>query len=76
MQPEPGQDGPEKGLWSPSLLTMRRLDPMAWEHLTESHDASRGRAAQESGSLRKGRRVALPLCAVLVIALLVLFLAG
>uniref|UniRef100_A0AAU3H1I2 Uncharacterized protein n=1 Tax=Streptomyces sp. NBC_01401 TaxID=2903854 RepID=A0AAU3H1I2_9ACTN len=58
--------------WSPSLLTMRRLDAMAWEHLTESHDASRGRAAQDNESIRKGRWVALPLCAVLVIALLVL----
>ncbi|MFE9727212.1 hypothetical protein ACFYQ5_27345 [Streptomyces sp. NPDC005794] len=57
--------------WSPSLLTTRRTDAMAWEHLADSHDASRGRADQENESFRKARRVMLPLCAVLIIALLV-----
>ncbi|MFF2728490.1 hypothetical protein ACFVS9_11375 [Streptomyces sp. NPDC058008] len=57
--------------WSPSLLTTRRIDAMAWEHLADAHDASRGRAGQENESFRRARWVVLPLCAVLVVALLV-----
>ncbi|MET9808412.1 hypothetical protein [Streptomyces halstedii] len=59
--------------WSPSLLTMRRLDAMAWEHLASAHGAERGMSQQEDESFRKARRVALPLCAVLVVVLLVYF---
>ncbi|WP_406150015.1 hypothetical protein [Streptomyces sp. NBC_01012] len=63
--------------WSPSLLTTRRLDAMAWEHLADSHEASRGRAAQENESFRKARGVALPLFAVLfVLIALLVFLAS
>ncbi|MFE4218028.1 hypothetical protein [Streptomyces sp. NPDC056844] len=58
--------------WSPSLLTTRRLDDMAWEHLADSHDAARGRSDQENESVRKARWVVLPLCAVLIVVLLVL----
>jgi hypothetical protein len=58
--------------WSPSLLTTQRIDAMAWEHLTDAHDASRGRTDQENESFRKARRVVLPLCAVLIIVLLLL----
>lgn len=57
--------------WSPSLLTTRRIDAMAWDHLAGSHDAARGRTDQENESFRKARWVVLPLCAVLIIALLV-----
>ncbi|MFJ3281891.1 hypothetical protein [Streptomyces halstedii] len=57
--------------WSPSLLTMRRLDAMAWEHLASAHGAERGMSQQEDESFRKARRVMLPLCAVLVVVLLV-----
>ncbi|MFJ8750850.1 hypothetical protein ACIREO_16145 [Streptomyces sp. NPDC102441] len=57
--------------WSPSLLTMRRIDDMAWEHLADSHEAARGRTDQENESFRKARWVVLPLCAVLIVVLLV-----
>ncbi|WP_329041938.1 hypothetical protein [Streptomyces sp. NBC_01422] len=58
--------------WSPSLLTTRRLDDMAWEHLADSHDATRGRSDHENESVRKARWVVFPLCAVLIVVLLVL----
>ncbi|MBM7438321.1 hypothetical protein [Streptomyces sp. HB132] len=57
--------------WSPSLLTTERIDAMAWDHLAGSHDATGGRTDQENESFRKARWVMLPLCAILVIALLV-----
>ncbi|KPC81215.1 MULTISPECIES: hypothetical protein [unclassified Streptomyces] len=57
--------------WSPSLLTTRRTDTMAWEHLADAHDAAGGRTDRENESFRKARWVMLPLCSVLIIALLV-----
>ncbi|MFE3515768.1 hypothetical protein [Streptomyces sp. NPDC059166] len=57
--------------WSPSLLTTRRIDAMAWEHLASAHSADRGMSDAEDESFGKARRVALPVCAALVIALLV-----
>ncbi|MEU9359794.1 hypothetical protein AB0D35_17030 [Streptomyces sp. NPDC048301] len=57
--------------WSPSLLTTRRIDAMAWEHLASAHGADRGMADRENESVSRARWVVLPLCAVLIIALLV-----
>lgn len=56
--------------WSPSLLTTERIDTMAWGHLAGAHGADRGMSDQENASFRKARWVMLPLCAVLVVVLL------
>ncbi|WP_031081866.1 hypothetical protein [Streptomyces sp. NRRL WC-3549] len=56
--------------WSPSLLTTRRIDGMAWEHLASAHGAGRGLSQHDNASFRKAGWVMLPLCAVLIVVLL------
>ncbi|MEU3216625.1 hypothetical protein [Streptomyces sp. NPDC006971] len=58
--------------WSPSLLTLKRIDDMAWEHLASAHGANRAASQQEDESFRKARLIVLPLVAVLLIVLLVI----
>ncbi|MFD7866104.1 hypothetical protein [Streptomyces sp. NPDC057682] len=57
--------------WSPSLLTTRRIDAMAGEHLASAHGAGGALVQQEDASFRRARLIVLPLVAVLLIVLLV-----
>ncbi|MEU5719760.1 hypothetical protein AB0G71_29130 [Streptomyces sp. NPDC020403] len=57
--------------WAPSLLTRQRIIDMAGEHLAAVHGADRGLTQQENESFSKARRVMLPLCALLLIVVLV-----
>ncbi|MFB6813792.1 hypothetical protein ACFCV8_04500 [Streptomyces sp. NPDC056347] len=57
--------------WSPSLLTTRRIDDMAAEHLASAHGAGGGLSQREDEGFRKARLIVLPLVAVLLITLFV-----
>ncbi|MDQ0796969.1 hypothetical protein [Streptomyces sp. B1I3] len=57
--------------WSPSLLTRRKIIDMAGEHLATVHGADRGLSQQENEAFSKARRVMLPLCALVLIVVLV-----
>ncbi|WP_299536328.1 hypothetical protein [uncultured Streptomyces sp.] len=60
--------------WSPSLLTTRRIDDMAAEHLATAHGAGGAMTQYEDSSLRTLRWIVLPVVAVFLVVLL--FLAG
>lgn len=57
--------------WSPSLLTMKRIDGMAGEHLASVHGADQGLSQQDNEAFRKARLIMLPIVAVLLVALFV-----